>query len=179
MRLCSRRVDAALSVDHVTNRPSTKEVDRTVMTDTSNLHGQIFINAEELELLYALRELCPAFNQMGAIFGNPICERLQIDGSELLRRASFLHGYQLVWLDLVDVSTSDGPSWDFNSIALSTYGESYLRAIDAQPSIGKRVTLSVFGGLRATLVEAGRAVLSALVTQGVVHLTSPHGSARP
>ncbi len=141
------------------------------MTNTAQLSGQIFINEGELELLYALRELCPGYNEPGSIMPGAVIDKIDIDMEEMKKRSSLLQGFGLVYIRWNDLSTFGDMKFGMSHLALSTAGESYLRAIDAQPKVAKRVTLNFFNGAREAVLGAARVALGEMVKQGVLHLT--------
>jgi len=120
----------------------------------------IRINEDELRLLLALREHCKRFNEQGLICPEPLMKYLGVDAQSLGRSASFLDGFKLVVLDFPVSSSSDGYHCLFNGLALTSAGESYLRAIDDAPGVGRRLTLATLKVVRDAALSAARIALT-------------------
>jgi len=100
------------------------------------------IDKGELRLLGYLHANASGYGP-GYNFGSKaVMEALNIDDLKFDRQATFLESFNLIGIESVvaEPSTPDEPSRIIMSIYLTGHGEDYMRAIEKEPSVGRKLT---------------------------------------
>lgn len=88
---------------------------------------------------------------------------------KLYKAASYLAGFGLVGVRLHDASdnAADGQVPIVWFYWLTSAGENYVRDIEAQPSVARRLTLASLGTAKEIVIKAAGTVLGELLHQGM------------
>lgn len=125
------------------------------------------INEHELRLLIWLHENVRGFNEGSGVRGADVCKGLGHDSPSLYRIATYLAGHQLVGLRLGDVTTLGSRGQDFRIIYiwLTSFGEDYIRNIEAEPGIARRLTVSTLAAVKELALKTASALLTEIIKQ--------------
>lgn len=111
------------------------------------------ITAEELTVLAWFHENAVGYGPKFAEFHETLESGTDIKHPALMRAVTYLDGWGLVGCVVADRGYSgERPECMLTSVWFTSAGENYMRILDAQPGIAKRVTVAV-------LRSAGDAIL--------------------
>ncbi len=118
------------------------------------------INEDELKLLAYLHERAEGYDENFRFEPEPVGSELSIDDRELRKIASYLVSHGLVGME---ASRFDNGDVLLHGLWLTGAGEDYVRELEAQPSVSKKITVAVVKEMGNAL----RTVAVAVLTQWV------------
>jgi|GEM_PF-3969867 len=107
------------------------------------------INEDELKLLTYLHEHAKGFTEQFSFAPDELERELGIDEEKLKKDASYLHDHGLARMRTLDKTTYAGLSFTLVGVWLTGLGENYMRSLEAQPSIGRKLTVGAVSELWA------------------------------
>ena len=125
------------------------------------------INEDELRLLAYLHERAEGYDENFQLDPAIVGKELVLDAPQLAKAASYLASHGLVGMETADTSTFSGRSFLFNGLWLTGTGEDYMRELEDQPGVGKKITVAVVREMGSTLRTIAVGVLTELVKRQV------------
>jgi hypothetical protein len=101
------------------------------------------INEDELRVLAFLHETVAGYDENFELDPKAVGKSLALDEQQLAKTASYLASHGLVGMATADTSTFNGHAFLFTALWLTGKGEDYMRELEAQPGIGKRITVAL------------------------------------
>lgn len=128
---------------------------------------QARITEDELRLLVWLHENAKGFNDGSGFDPDEVSQALEVDDSTLYKLASYLSGHGLVGLKLANMTHfgSRGQESSIIFLWLTSLGEDYVRNIEAEPGIARRLTVSTLAEVKDLAVKTATTILTELVKQ--------------
>jgi hypothetical protein len=134
---------------------------------------KMHINEDELKLLAHLHEKAGGCGASFAIPANRVATALEVNGQGLRSISSYLAEHQLVgFADLPDqyFTFPNRTPRTILGLYLTGNGENYMRALEAEPRVGKKVTL----GILKELGTSGKSVLLGVAGQLLAEFVKHH-----
>jgi hypothetical protein len=100
------------------------------------------INQDEMKLLAYLHEHATGYIEECALDPAKIKEALGIDDAELGKDMSYLKGHGLVGVRIITFRNAKGSVSEMQGMWLTSTGEDYMRELENQPGIGKKITVA-------------------------------------
>lgn len=110
------------------------------------METQFRIGQEELLLLTFMHENALGYGPQFKMDPAKIMGGLNMEYAEFLRYVSYLAEHRLAGLNTIDRSgRGDGVEGSFRltTVFLTGFGEDYMRALEAEPTVARRVTVAV------------------------------------
>ncbi len=125
------------------------------------------INDDELSILAYLHECAKAFGEHGRFEPKEIMQALKLDDPNFVKHISYLVEHDLAGIKTIDVSTMQtGQKHRIIGVWLTGKGENFMRELEAQPGIARKITVASLKELGKTGRDIAVAVLTAALTHG-------------
>lgn len=113
------------------------------------------ISKEELAILAYLHEHARGFTEAFPFVPAEVAAAMDRAVDQFLKDASYLEAHGLVGMNVIDASSSDGPSFIHMDMWLTGDGENFVRELEQQPGIARRITTKTVGAI----YDAGREIV--------------------
>jgi hypothetical protein len=122
------------------------------------------INEDELKLLAYLHEHAEGYTEEFQLTPGEVAEEMQIEFKKFAKDASYLASFGLIGMNTIDNSSLDGRSYGFMGMWLTGHGENYMRELEQQPGIARKLTVGAVSELwemgKGTIVAAAGRLLA-------------------
>jgi len=122
------------------------------------------INEDELQILAWLHEHATGYGQRHQFLLSDVGQGVGIDKDLLPKPLSYLEEHGLVGVHAIDVSTQVGDEYVLEGVWLTGIGEDYMRELEAQPGIARKLTVGavreLWGMGKGILVSEAPAILA-------------------
>jgi hypothetical protein len=127
------------------------------------------ISESELKLLVYLHENVGGYGKNHHVPPPQICRDLGIDLAVLTKDGSYLEEHGLAGIEVVSHKNPLGliDKLSVDAVYLTGLGEDYVRALENQPSIGRKLSVKVLGELGKVVTQVAREILTELVHAGL------------
>lgn len=123
------------------------------------------INDDELRLLVWLHENARGFGQGMGFYWPSVVQRIEIEESSLRHAATYLQGHGLVGMSVQDMSAfgDDAPEVHIGELWLTSFGENYIRNIEAAPGVAQKLTLSALAKIGGGVKVVATTILTEII----------------
>jgi hypothetical protein len=123
------------------------------------------ITEDELKMLAYLHEHAGGCGERHSMGGAQLCRELGLADKQLSGNLSYLEGHDLAGARVTDASSFNGQFFIINSIWLTSNGEDYMRELENQPGVPKKVTLAVVKQMGTAFRDIAIGVLTNWLTK--------------
>lgn len=121
------------------------------------------INEDELKLLAYLHEQAAGCGKGFQLIPSEVAGQLGFDDQQMKKVASYLSDHRLAGITGTSFENSKGQDFYLEGIYLTGLGEDYMRELENQPGVGKKITVAAVKEMGSALRTIAVGVLTELV----------------
>jgi hypothetical protein len=119
------------------------------------------INEDELRLLAYLHEHAEGYDGNFAFEPENVASALNFEMPAMKKNSSYLAAHGLVGMSAADTTTMTARGFIFVTVWLTGLGEDYMRALEKEPSVGRKLTV----GAVSQMWDAGKGIIVSTAAQ--------------